>query len=485
MNQNKSKNTLINWEMVSVNPNDKNWDWKDLFCFWGANIQSIIAFSLITSLYLVYELNFFVVLFGSLVGSFFVYLFANLSGNPSQKYGLPFPVILRSSFGVKGAKYLALLRGLVGIFMFGVQTYFLSKVLSYLIRIFIFSIDSTLLDQDIFLFFILGLNFIDWISFILTILLQAFLFSKNHKFNKLIINFSAITVYSGMLLFFLVVLLLDVKLVLQAFVGIFNFDNIFLKTNIAPLLTVAGTVFAYFSVVIVNYGDFSRYVNNEGELKKGNLSLILNLIVFSFFAVFIVIGVDIHLNKNLESIDRILTNPTDIIGKINNIPITVIVLFFIFFSSISTNLIANYVPAQNSLLNFLPSKLNIKSVAIIIIFFGFIVGIFWLTLLSQIGILSFVDTMSAFFGPLFGILVVDYYLVKKKNIINKDILSLEKNSAYFYSNGWHIKAVYSLVLGFIFSASTIWNESLMSFNTYSWIIGAFISSLTYYLLASK
>ena len=485
MNQNKSKNTLINWEMVSVNPNDKNWDWKDLFCFWGANIQSIIAFSLITSLYLVYELNFFVVLFGSLIGSFFVYLFANLSGNPSQKYGLPFPVILRSSFGVKGAKYLALLRGLVGIFMFGVQTYFLSKVLSYLIRIFIFSIDSTLLNHDVFFVFLLGLNFIDWISFILTILLQAFLFSKSHKFNKLIINFSAITVYSGMLLFFLVVLLLDVKLVLQAFVGIFNFDNIFLKTNIVPLLTVAGAVFAYFSVVIVNYGDFSRYVNNKGELKKGNLSLILNLIIFSFFAVFIVIGVDIHLNKNLESIDRILTNPTDIIGKINNIPITVIVLFFIFFSSISTNLIANYVPAQNSLLNFLPSKLNIKSVAIIIIFFGFIVGIFWLTLLSQIGILSFVDTMSAFFGPLFGILVVDYYLVKKKNIINKDILSLEKNSAYFYSNGWHIKAVYSLVLGFIFAASTIWNESLMSFNTYSWIIGAFISSLTYYLLASK
>jgi len=485
VNQNKSKNTLINWEMVSVNPNDKNWDWKDLFCFWGANIQSIIAFSLITSLYLVYELNFFVVLFGSLVGSFFVYLFANLSGNPSQKYGLPFPVILRSSFGVKGAKYLALLRGLVGIFMFGVQTYFLSKVLSYLIRIFIFSIDSTLLNHDVFFVFLLGLNFIDWISFILTILLQAFLFSKSHKFNKLIINFSAITVYSGMLLFFLVVLLLDVKLVLQAFVGIFNFDNIFLKTNIVPLLTVAGAVFAYFSVVIVNYGDFSRYVNNKGELKKGNLSLILNLIIFSFFAVFIVIGVDIHLNKNLESMDRILTNPTDIIGKINNIQITVIVLFFIFFSSISTNLIANYVPAQNSLLNFLPSKLNIKSVAIIIIFFGFIVGIFWLTLLSQIGILSFVDTMGAFFGPLFGILVVDYYLVKKKNIINKDILSLEKNSAYFYSNGWHIKAVYSLVLGFIFAASTIWNESLMSFNTYSWIIGAFISSLTYYLLASK
>ena len=95
--------------------------------FLANNIQSLIAFSLIASLYLVYELNVFVVLTGSLIASIFVYLFANLIGKPSQKYGLPFPVILRTSIGIKGAKYFALLRGLVGIFMFGIQTYFLSK----------------------------------------------------------------------------------------------------------------------------------------------------------------------------------------------------------------------------------------------------------------------------------------------------------------------------------------------------------------------
>ena len=61
MSQLKSKKTLINWDLVSVNPNDKKWDWKDLFCFWGVNIQSVIGFSLITSLYLIYNLNSFVV----------------------------------------------------------------------------------------------------------------------------------------------------------------------------------------------------------------------------------------------------------------------------------------------------------------------------------------------------------------------------------------------------------------------------------------
>ena len=485
MNKNKSIYSLSNWELVSINPNDKNWNWKDLFFFWGINIQSVIAFSLIGSLYLVYELNVFVVLLGTLIGSVFIYLFANLIGKPSQKYGVPFPVILRSSLGIKGAKYFGLLRGLVGLFMFGIQTYFLSKLISFLIRIFIFSFDDTLLDNDVFLIFLLGLNIIDWVAFSFSILLQAYLFSKSHHFNRSIIKFSAITVYSGMLIFFFVVLLSDVKVVTVAFADIFSLKDIFDKNNITPLITVAGTIFAYFSVIIVNYGDFSRYVKNESELKKGNLCLILNLLIFSFFTIFIIIGADIFLNKNLEIIDRILTNPTDIVGKIDNTQLTVIVLFFIIFSSLSTNLIANYIPTQNTLLNFLPTKLNIKSTAILISIVGFIIGIFWLPLLSQIGILAFVDTFGAFFGPLFGVMVIDYYLVKKTNLNNGDIFSLKKNGLYFYSNGWHIKAIYSLILGFIFSASTIWNETLMIFHSYSWMIGAFISSLTYYLLVSK
>ncbi len=485
MNINETKYSLSNWELASVNPNDKNWNWKDLFYFWGNNIQSVIAFSLIGSLYLVYELNVFVVLFGTLLGSFFVYLFANLIGKPSQKYGLPFPIILRSSLGLKGAKYFGLLRGLVGLFMFGIQTYFLSRLFSYIIRIIIFLYDDTILDQDIFLVFLLGLNAIDWIAFIFVIFLQAFLFSKGHHFNRSIIKLSTIIVYSGMLLFFLVVLLYDVKVVSAAFTDIFSLSNVIDKNNIAPLITVAGTIFAYFSITIVNYGDFSRYVKNESELKKGNLSLILNLLIFSFFTIFIIIGSDIFLNKNLENMERILTNPTDIIGKIGNIQITVMVLIFIIFASTSTNLIANYIPTQNSLLNFLPTKLNIKNTAIVISFFGFIIGIFWLPLLSQIGILAFVDTLGSFFGPLFGVMVIDYYLIKTSNLSNKDIFSSDEDSIYFYSNGWHVKAIYSLFLGFVFAASTIWNESLMNFQSYSWIIGASISSLTYYLLTNK
>tara|TARA_Y100000022_G_C13235831_1_gene369771 strand:- start:105 stop:1562 length:1458 start_codon:yes stop_codon:yes gene_type:complete len=485
VSQQKLKKTLINWDLVSVNPNDKIWNWKDLFCYWGVNIQSIIGFSLIGSLYLIYNLNSFVVFFGTVLGSLLVYIFSNLIGKPSQKFGLPFIVLLRSSLGVKGAKYFGLIRCLVGIFLFGIQTYFLSKAFSYLLRIALFSFDPGILDNQIFLTFILGMNIIDWAAIIISISFQGFLFSSGMNFNKKIIKFSATFVYLGLVLFFFTVLLKDVKYTSEAFLNILDLNNFFDVDNFGPIITVAGTIFAFFSILILSFGDFSRYVKNYSELKKGNLSLILNMILFSFFTLFIVIGVDAFLKQDPQNLNRILTNPTDIIGKLDNLLITNLALIFIIIASASTNLIVNFIPSQYTLINFFPTSLTIKSASIIIVIFGFVVGIFWLTYLSQIGILSFIDTFGAFFGPLFGIMITDYYFIQKGNLNNKDIYSLEDNGVYYYSGGWHIKGVYSLILGFIFSSSTIWNSNLMFLQSFSWIIGAFISGFVYYLLAKE
>jgi Cytosine/uracil/thiamine/allantoin permeases len=142
-------------------------------------------------------------------------------------------------------------------------------------------------------------------------------------------------------------------------------------------------------------------------------------------------------------------------------------------------------PSQNSIINFSPNKSITRSAGIIIITLGFFFALFWDPVLSRIGILSFVDTLGAFFGPIAGIMIIDYYIIKNKEVINKDIFSSNIEGAYYYSGGWQIKSIYSLIIGFIFASSTIWNIDLMTLQPFSWIIGAFFASLTYYLLASK
>ena len=485
MIQEKENFPLKNWEIVSVNPSQKNWTWKDLFCFWGSGIQSIVGFSLIASIYLIYNLNFLIVLIGCVVSSILVYLFCNLIGQPSQKHGLPFPVILRSSMGINGARYIALIRGVVGIFMFGVQTFFISKSIGYLIRILIFNIDDSILDQEIFLSFYMSLNIIDYVALILSLVIQYIFFSKGISRNKSFINFSAFFVYFGLIIFLIMIVAENYNELSKSIKIVLNVENVVSKSNILPLLTVIGTMFAYLSIVILNFGDFSRYVKNESELKKGNLSLILNLILFSIFSILIVLGSDIILVKNMIAAEQLLTNPTDIIGKFDNTFLTVFALIFIFFASLSTNLIANYIPSQNVLINFLPNSFSLKSAGIFIVITSFFISMFWLPVLSQIGILSFVDTVGAFFGPIFGIIIADFYLIQKKTINNKDIFSSISSSSYYYTNGWHLKALSALLVGFIFSASTIWNSNLIFLQPYSWMIGAFVSWLSYYLLLSK
>ena len=82
-------------------------------------------------------------------------------------------------------------------------------------------------------------------------------------------------------------------------------------------------------------------------------------------------------------------------------------------------------------------------------------------------------------------MIVDFYYTRKSNLINKDIYSLEKDKEYYYYGGWHIKGIYSILLGFIFSAATIWNPNLMFLKSFSWLIGAIISAFVYFLLSKN
>ena len=95
-----------------------------------------------------------------------------------------------------------------------------------------------------------------------------------------------------------------------------------------------------------------------------------------------------------------------------------------------------------------------------------------------------IDTLGSFFGPIFGVIVADYFIIRNSKIENKDIHSLDSSGSYFYSNGWHFKSLYSILIGFIFASSTIWNMSLNFLQSFSWIIGAVIAIVIYYLLAS-
>jgi len=477
---------LKNFELATVNPSNKTWTSADLFCFWANSIQTIAGFALIASLYLIYNLSSYLVLSSSIAASILVYFFISLIGHPSQKHGLPFPVLMRMSMGLNGARYLSLLRSIVGIFMFGIQTYFISKSITYLTRIIIYYIfDPQILENEFVLQFFLGLNVIDWFSLIVTFFIQFFLFTNGQRYNQGFLKFSAIFVYFGLIFFFVMLIAENSTQIFQSLKSNTTSTDLISKSNVMPFFILTGTIFSYFSIVLLNYGDFSRYVKTSRDLKIGNLFLFLNMIIFSFLATTIVIGVDVLLNQKLIVVDQIMTKPMDIIGKIDNVYLTVYALIFIIFSSLSTNLITNYVPTQNSIINFLPKNLDLKSAGALILIFGLITGSLWPSILSQIEIIKLIDSLAAFFGPIFGVIIADYYLVKREKVNHKDLFFIRLENEYIYSGGWNYKGVYAVLIGFIFSFSIIWNINFEDFKTFSWIIGFVVSYIMYYLLNEK
>ena len=106
-------------------------------------------------------------------------------------------------------------------------------------------------------------------------------------------------------------------------------------------------------------------------------------------------------------------------------------------------------------------------------------------MISQIGIAGFVNALGAIVAPFYGIIVVDYYLVKKRKQNIQQMFSSDPDGAYYYVKGWKQKALLAFGLAAVFSNSTVWVPALSELNGYGWLIGAFLGGLFYYVLMDK
>ena len=181
--------------------------------------------------------------------------------------------------------------------MFGAQTFFISKSLGYIFRIILYNFDNQLLNYKFLLIFFVGLNIIDWFTLILTLIIQFTLFTRSAYFIKNLIKFSSIIIYLGLILILLILFLDHSNDLLNSFKLSTNIENVISKKNIIPFISVVGTMFAYFSFLVVSFGDFALYAKNHNEMKIGNLTLLINIFLFSFLALLICLGSDIFSQK--------------------------------------------------------------------------------------------------------------------------------------------------------------------------------------------
>ena len=229
---------------------EQKWSSYNIFAFWMSDVHSVGGYVTAGSLFAL-GIASWQVLVALLIGIVIVQVFTNLVAKPSQKTGVPYPVINRAIYGIKGANIPAIIRGLIAIAWYGVQTFLAAESLNIIFLKF-WPGSAGLLDVGF-----LGLSALGWISYAILWFAQAALFWNGMETIRRFIDWAGPAVY-------VVMIVLAGYLVSQA-----GWQNISLDlsagepldfwASIPVMITAIAIVVSYFSGPMLNFGDFARY----------------------------------------------------------------------------------------------------------------------------------------------------------------------------------------------------------------------------------
>jgi nucleobase:cation symporter-1, NCS1 family len=456
---------LYNHDLAPTAPAGRTWGAFSLFAMWMSDVHSVGGYTFAASLFFL-GLTGWQVLISMLIGITAVYFLMNLIGRPSLRYGIPFPVMARVSFGVMGANLAAIVRGVVGIVWYGVQTYFASKAVQVLV-VTLVPASADLTHNGFF-----GLSTLAWFSFLFMWFFQLIIFLSGMERIRRFIDFCGPVVY-------VVMFALAIWMLYQA-----GFSSLALQLSppassntatIGVMANAAMLIVAYFSALLLNFGDFARFGKDEAAMKAGNfLGLPVNFLVFSIITVIVTAG-------TLKVFGQAIMDPVLIVEKIGNPVVVVIGSITFIVATMGINIVANFVSPAYDISNLKPEKINFRMGGLITSILSVLVCP-WQFVASPSAITLFVSIFGSVLGPMFGIMLADYYLVKKQSVVLNDLYSMSPNGTYNYDGGWNHKALIALAIsGALSIGLSLAGAYGLMFNVgdWGWLIGASAGALVY------
>lgn len=454
--------------LAPITPDQKSWGWFAIFNIWANDIQSLFGYSLVASLFISYGVSGWTAFAALIVAGLLVMFLVNLSGAAGERYGIPYPVLARASKGTQGAKLPAVLRAIVAVFWYGVQVYFASTALALLI----YTITGISGGAGGFL----GLSGVDWFSFLVVWAFHIFIFWRGMDWVETFLNIAGPFVYAVMIGLVVVLWQKSDGQLLSEAQTIFANPKATFWTEFSGFVAIIGTMIAYFSAVLLNFSDFSRYAKDKRAMMLGNLAgLPLNMILFSALALLTTAGAAVVYGEKI-------INPTEIVEKTDSVILSIIAAITFFAATVGINLVANFIPSVNGIANLAPSKISFRMAGMITSVFALVIGGLWTSFISQFGISGFVNTLGATLAPVYGIMMADYYLLRKQDLNRDDLYDL-KGGRYRYGNGWNNAAMIAFGCAAIFSIATVWLPFLGFLSGYAWLIGAALGGAIYYQMA--
>ncbi|MGH8880673.1 MAG: NCS1 family nucleobase:cation symporter-1 [Stackebrandtia sp.] len=444
---------------------ERNWGTYSLFAMWMSDVHSIGGYAFAAGLFFTGLVG-WQVFVALILGISAVFFLMNLTGFAGQQTGVPFPVIARISYGVYGANLAALIRAIIAIAWYGIQTWLASQAVVVL-AVAAWPDVAQWTDGGF-----LGLDPAGWVAFAVLWVLQLFVIRRGMETVRRFQDWAGPAIW-------VVMFALAVWIVVEA--GSDFSLNLYTQEKgggaaVHAFLVAIALTITYFSTLLLNFCDFARFAPDRRTVLLGNFwGLPVNFLAFAIVTVTVTAGA-------IAVFGEAITDPVEIVARIDNVWVTVIGAITFVIATIGINVVANFVSASYDLSNVAPKHIDFRRGGVISAVAAVVITP-WHLYSSPDAIFYFLGGLGALLGPLFGVIFTDFFLIRRQHVHVDELYVDDPPGRYHYTNGWNPKALVATAVAAAISLPVSLYRPWADAAPFSWFLGVIVAAGVYYAIA--
>jgi nucleobase:cation symporter-1, NCS1 family len=451
--------SLYNPDLAPIPLEKRSWGTYNYASLWVAMSVCIPTYMLASGL-IAGGMSWIEAVLTILLGNLIVLIPMLLNAHAGTRYGIPFPVFVRASFGVRGANVPAILRALVACGWFGIQAWIGGQAIYSMLRI-VWPDAASLPGSN-------------WMCFFLFWALNLFVIWRGIETIKFLEGIGApfMLVVGLLLLFWITRKAGGFGPVLHT-ASRFHRTSDFVRFFIPALTGMVG----FWATVALNIPDFTRYAKSQRAQMVGQaVGLPTAMTLYSF------IGVAVT-SASAVIFGEPIWDPVVLLGRFNQPTVALIALVALLLATLNTNVAANVVSPSNDFSNLRPSLISFRTGGLITGVVGILMMPWRLLRDFSSYIFGWLVGCSALLGPIAGIMICDYYVVRRRQLIVEELY--RRGGAYEYRQGFNPKAIVALGAGVAIALIGLAVPALRWLYDYAWFVGFFVSGGLYFLLMHR
>ena len=448
--------SLTNRDLAPTTPAQRTWGTYNYIALWFSMSMEITTYQLASSL-IAKGMDWKQAVGTVLLGNLIVLIPMLLNAHAGAKYGIPFPVFIRAPFGVRGANLPAILRAVVACGWFGIQSWIGGQAIHSMLLVIWPSLA--------------GVGVLLWLCFLGFWLLNMIVVWRGVESIRHLQAFGA-----PFMFVMAAALLIWVRVKAGSFGSMLSTPSQFHTTSefLAVFFPSLTAMVGYWATLALNIPDFTRYSKSQTAQAWGQaFGLPVAMTLYTF------VGIAVT-SASVVLFGHPIWNPIVLIGAFHQPVVAFIALIAILIATLNVNIGANVVSPSNDFSNLYPRLISFRTGGIITGFLGLAMCPWKLLATPDAYIFGWLVGYSGLLGPVAGIMVADYFLIRKTEL---DVNSLyHREGAYHYSKGVNPRAIFALVLGVGIALIGLGVKPLHFLYDYAWFAGFFTSGILYLVL---